>query len=218
MLAEALGTAGLLAMVVGSGIAAERLSQGNVALALLVNAVASAAGLVVLIFAFGPISGAHFNPVVTLSQALLGEVRWPALVGYWVAQFLGAVSGVVLAHVMLDLPWVTASHHARGGLALWVSEVVATTGLLLTITLVGKRTPSAVPWSVGLFILSAYFFTASTSFANPAVTAARALTDTFAGIRPGDVPGFVVAQLIGVLGATAASWWLARPARARALS
>lgn len=216
LFAEALGTAGLLAMVVGSGIAAERLAAGNLAIALLVNAVSSAAGLVVLILALGPISGAHFNPAVTASQAVLGAVRWADVPAYWLAQLLGALLGVLVAHAMFGLPWFTASTQLRTGSALWFSETLATAGLVLTVVLVSQRRPSATPWAVGLYILSAYFFTASTSFANPAVTVARAFTDTFSGIRPGDAPSFIAAQFVGAAVALVALRWLSdAPRRAQ---
>jgi glycerol uptake facilitator-like aquaporin len=208
LVAEALGTAALLAMVVGSGIAGERLSGGNLAVSLLVNAVATAAGLSVLVLGLGPISGAHFNPAVTISQAALGKAAWRDVPGYLLAQFFGGAGGVFIAHAMFALPLVMSPTHARAGAPLLFSEAVATAGLVLTIALVSRARPSATPWAVGLFILSAYFFTASTSFANPAVTVARALTDTFSGIRPADVPGFIVAQSIGAAGATLLLKWL----------
>lgn len=199
LLAEWLGTAFLLAVVVGSGIMAERLAQGNVAVALLANALATGAGLVALILTLGPVSGAHFNPAVTLVEALRGVLpAWMAL-GYMAAQAAGAVAGVVAAHVMFGLPLVEASQTARSGGAQLFSEGLATFGLLLVIAGVARRRAEAVPLAVGLYIVAAYWFTSSTSFANPAVTLARALTNTFAGIRPQDVPGFVLAQLCGAL-------------------
>jgi glycerol uptake facilitator-like aquaporin len=206
--AEFLGTAALLAMVVGSGIAGERLAGGNVALALLVNAVSSATGLVVLILAFGPVSGAHFNPAVSLSQAMSGALRWRALPAYVLAQVSGAVVGVVAAHAMFGEVLLETSSHVRTGHALWWSELIATVGLVLTIAAVSRSRTGAVPYAVGLYIVSAYFFTASTSFANPAVTLARSLTDTFSGIRPADAPMFIVVQLGGAAVATVLAGWL----------
>lgn len=199
LVAEALGTGLLLAMVVGSGIAAERLAAGNTAVALLVNAVASAAGLTVLILALAPVSGAHFNPVVSLGEALEGDLPWTELSQYLVAQVLGAVTGVLIANAMFGEPLVAASHRVRTGGAQYLGELVATAGLVLTIKGVSRSRASAVPFAVGLYLLSAYFFTSSTSFANPAVTLARTLTDTFAGIRPADAPMFIVMQLSGAL-------------------
>jgi glycerol uptake facilitator-like aquaporin len=197
LLAEALGTAALLAVVVGSGIMGERLSGGNVAIALLANTLATGAALVVLILALGPISGAHLNPAVTLVE--LAGRRLPARDAalYLGAQFAGAVLGVWLAHAMFDVELWMLSTKVRAGPAQLLSEVVATFGLVLVIATVSRSRPTAVPLAVGLYISSAYWFTASTSFANPAVTLARSLTDTFAGIRPADVPGFVVAQALG---------------------
>ncbi len=206
--AEALGSAALLAMVVGSGIAAEQLSGGNAALALLVNAIATGAGLVVLILALGPISGAHFNPVVSLSAAWRGELAWAEVPRYVGAQVLGAASGVLLAHAMFGEPLLSASEHVRTGSGQWVAEAVATFGLVLTIIAVSRARASATPFAVGLYIVSAYWFTSSTSFANPAVTLARTLTGTFAGIRAEDAPAFVAAQLAGALAATALAGWL----------
>ena len=208
LVAEAVGTALLLAVVVGSGIMAERLCAGNVGLALLCNALATGGGLVALILTFGPVSGAHFNPAVSLADAVAGGLRWRDVPGYLVAQVLGAVLGVLVAHGMFGLPLVSLSTHVRTGPAQWLSEVVATFGLLGTIFGVSRRTPAATPYAVAAYIVSAYSFTASTSFANPAVTLARALTDTFAGIRPEDVPGFVLAQLVGAAAATALYTWL----------
>lgn len=201
LLAEGLGTAALLAGVVGSGIMGVRLSAGNDAVALLANAGATAGLLYVLIVALGPISGAHFNPAVSLAMRLRGELDTRALLGYVVVQVLGAVAGVLLAHAMFDLPLVQPGTHARTGAAQWLSEAVATCGLLLTIVLGVRHRASAVPALVACYIFAAYWFTASTSFANPAVTLARALTQTFAGIRPEDVGGFVLAQLVGVAAA-----------------
>jgi glycerol uptake facilitator-like aquaporin len=202
--AEALGTGLLVAMVVGSGIMAERLSGGNVAVALLANSFATGAGLVALILALGSVS-AQFNPVVTLAAAAGRVVPWrevPALVA---AQCLGGIAGVVTTHVMFGLPLFTASRHERSGPAQLAAEVVATFGLLLVIAgCAGSRT-SSLALAVGAYITSAYWFTSSTSFANPAVTLARALSDTFAGIRPADAPGFVMAQLLGASAAVLVS-------------
>ncbi len=197
--AEGVGTAFLLAAVVGSGIMAEKLAGGNVAVALLCNAIATGAALVVLITMLGPISGAHFNPAVTLIQALRQKLGMPEALGYIAVQAAGAIAGVLLAHAMFDLPLLQASDTVRTGPAQWLSEAIATFGLILTILLTVRHKPEFVPVSVGLYIVSAYWFTASTSFANPAVTLARAWTDTFAGISPGDVLGFVAAQIAGAL-------------------
>jgi glycerol uptake facilitator-like aquaporin len=206
--AEALGTGLLVAAVVGSGIMGERLADGNVAIALLANAIATGAALVVLIFTFGPVSGAHFNPVVTLADATQGGITWREVPVFIVAQLAGAFGGVVVAHVMFGEPLIEASTHARAGTAQMISELVATFGLLSVIWGCSRRKPEVVPWAVGLFITSAYWFTASTSFANPAVTLARAATDTFAGIRPADVLGFIFAQCLGAAAATILFRWL----------
>lgn len=195
LLAEFLGTLLLLAIVVGSGIMGQRLSQGNDAIALLANAAATAGGLYVLITVLGPISGAHFNPAVTLAMKLRGEDA-PAL-AYILMQLLGAASGVWLAHAMFDVPLWQPGIRVRDGGAQWLSEGVATFGLLLTILLGSRFRDKAIPGLVAAYIFAAYWFTASTSFANPAVTLARALTQTFAGIRPVDAPGFIAAQLAG---------------------
>lgn len=208
LVAESLGTAFLLAIVVGSGIMAERLAGGNVAIALLANTLATGAGLVVLILIFGPISGAHFNPAVTLADAWLGGVAWPQVPAYLLAQVVGAFLGVAAAHGMFDLPVYFASQHVRSGPSQWWSEFIATFGLLAVIWGTVRQRASAVPFAVGLYITAAYWFTASTSFANPAVTLARAASDTFAGIRPADAPGFIVAQLLGAFAATALFRWL----------
>ena len=197
--AEALGTASLLAVVVGSGIMGERLADGNDAIALLANAIATGAGLYVLISILGPVSGAHFNPVVTLAMAWRRELPPREAPAYVAAQVLGAVAGVVLAHAMSGHVLLEAGTAARTGAPQWLSEVVATTGLLLAILLGAKHRPQSVPALVAAYITSAYWFTASTSFANPAVTLARSLTTTFAGIRPVDVPGFVAAELAGLV-------------------
>jgi glycerol uptake facilitator-like aquaporin len=206
--AEAIGTALLVATVVGSGIMAERLAGGNVALALLGNTLATGCMLVVLILVFGPISGAHFNPAVTLVFVALREIRNSLLLPYLVAQVVGAVVGTVLAHAMFDEPLLQTSAHLRTGPAQWLSEVVATFGLVGTILGVARSRPSAVPYAVGLYITAAYWFTASTSFANPAVTVARSMTSTFAGIRPANVPAFIVAEFAGALAALLFFGWL----------
>ncbi len=208
VVAEALGTAMLLAAVVGSGIMAERLAGGNVALALLANALATGAALVALILTFGSISGAHFNPAVTLADASQGGLPWRAVPAYLLAQVVGAFAGVAAAHGMFGLNLFAASTHVRaGGAQLW-SEFVATFGLLAVIWGCARQRPSAVPFAVAAYVTAAYWFTASTSFANPAVTLARTVTDTFAGIRPHDAPGFVAAQLLGAAAATALFRWL----------
>lgn len=194
---EAVGTALLLATVVGSGIQAEQLSQGNVALALLVNAIATGAALVALILALGPISGAHLNPVVTLVLAWRKDLPRADVPSYLIAQFVGAIVGVVIAHLMFDLAPIAASEHVREGASQAGSEIVATFGLVLVILLTAHRRDTSVAYAVGAYITAAYWFTASTSFANPAVTVARAFTPTFSGIRPSDVPVFLVAQLVG---------------------
>ena len=209
--AESIGTAMLLAAVVGSGIMADRLSGGNDAIALLANAVATAAALVALLLTFGPISGAHFNPAVSIADASLGGLRWQDVPAYVVAQVLGAVIGVWTAHVMFGERLFMLSLRARSGPAQLVSEFVATFGLLSVIWGCSRRRSDAVPFAVAAYIAAAYWFTASTSFANPAVTVARALTDTFAGIRPADVPGFIGAQLAGAATATLLFRWLVPP-------
>ena len=196
--AEALGSAALLAVVVGSGIMAERLAMGNTAVALLANALATGFALYALIALFGPVSGAHFNPAVTLMETLQGHVNRKRLLVYCLAQWCGAVIGVWLAHLMFDLPIIQVSHHARSGLGQFVSEIVATTGLLLLILGLSRQAAQRIPAAVGAYIAAAYWFTASTSFANPAVTTARMLTDSFAGILPADAPVFFLAQLISV--------------------
>jgi glycerol uptake facilitator-like aquaporin len=206
---EAVGTALLLATVVGSGIMGERLAAGNVAIALLANTIATGAGLVALILTFGPISGAHFNPVVTLADAWERGTPWREVPGYVAAQVLGALAGVLIAHAMFGEPAFSASEHVRAGAAQWLSEFVATFGLLSVIWGVSRRNRAATPFAVGAYITAAYWFTASTSFANPAVTLARSLTRTFSGIRPADVPAFIVAQLAGALAATALFRFLA---------
>ena len=186
----------------------ERLAAGNVAIALLANTIATGAGLVALILTFGPISGAHFNPAVTLADASQGGVAWRDAPAYVAAQIVGAFAGVGVANFMFDKPVFFLSHHARSGVAQIVSEFVATFGLLAVIWGCARRRAATVPFAVGAYITAAYWFTSSTSFANPAVTLARAASDTFAGIRPIDVPGFVVAQLLGAGAATLMFRWL----------
>ncbi|HVR64356.1 MAG TPA: MIP/aquaporin family protein [Polyangia bacterium] len=209
VVAEALGTALLLAAVVGSGIMAEELARPNAALALLANTVATGAALVALISSLGPISGAHFNPVVTLAAASQGDLPWREVPGYLGAQLAGAFGGVAIAHVMFKQPALFfASQHRRDGIAQLTAEFVATFGLLAVIWGSARRRPGLVPFAVGAYITAAYWFTSSTSFANPAVTLARAASDTFAGIRPADAPGFIVAQLAGGAAATALFRWL----------
>ena len=208
LVAEAVGTALLLAAVVGSGIMGERLAGGNVAVALLANTLATGAALVALILTFGPISGAHFNPAVTLADAWLGGVAWSDVLPYVGAQVAGAFAGVAAAHRMFELPLFFASQHARSGSAQVFSEFVATFGLLAVIWGCVRARSDAVPFAVAAYITAAYWFTASTSFANPAVTLARSASDTFAGIRPADAPGFIVAQLLGAVAATALFRWL----------
>lgn len=208
MTAEFFGTLFLVATVVGSGIMAERLANGNVALALLANTIATGATLVALILAFGPISGAHLNPVVSVADALERGLSWSQTLAYAVAQIFGGIGGTLLAHAMFSLPFVSLSRHARSGPAQFVSEFTATFGLLCVIWGCSRARPNAVPFAVGAYITAAYWFTASTSFANPAVTIARCLSDTFAGIRPMDVPLFIVAQFSGGIGATLLFRWL----------
>jgi glycerol uptake facilitator-like aquaporin len=201
--AELLGSALLLATVVGSGIMGLKLAGGNIAIALLAKALATGAVLVVLILVFGPLSGAHFNPVVSLALAARGDFPPQHIAGYLVAQLAGAVIGVWLAHAMFELPIMQLAATVRSGRGQWIAEAIATFGLLVTIFGTVARTPAAVPYAVGLYITGAYWFTASTSFANPAVTVARALSDTFAGIAPASAPGFIMAQLIGAVAALA---------------
>ena len=208
--AEALGTAFLLAAVVGSGIMAAKLSGGNGALALLCNTLPTGAILTVLILMFGPVSGAHFNPAVSIAMALRGELGVRPTAIYVAAQIIGGVLGVWAAHLMFALPVWQVSGTVRTGPGQWFAEAVATFGLLLTIFGCSARTPKAVPFAVGLYITAAYWFTASTSFANPAVTIARSLSDTFAGIAPGGVIAFIAAQLAGMLTAVALGGWLWR--------
>jgi glycerol uptake facilitator-like aquaporin len=206
--AEWLGTAFLLAAVVGSGIMAQKLAGGNFALALLCNTIPTGAILVVLILVFGPVSGAHFNPAVTLALACRGEVPWRIVVIYIAAQIAGAIAGVWAAHLMFELPVMQVSLNERTGAGQWIAEAIASFGLLLTIFGCAERTPAAIPYAVGLYITSAYWFTASTSFANPAVTIARSLSNTFAGIAPGGVIAFVAAQLLGAAAAIALAGWM----------
>jgi glycerol uptake facilitator-like aquaporin len=216
IVAEFVGTAMLLAAIVGSGITAERLCGGNVGLALLANAVATGGALIALILTFGPISGAHFNPAVTLVDAWRGGLPWAAAAPYIAAQIVGALAGTALANILFGLPASFASHHARAGPALTASEFVATFGLLCVIWGCARSHANATPYAVGSYIVGAYWFTPSTSFANPAVTIARAFTDTFAGIRPADVPPFVLAQLLGALAATALFAWFGAADEAQA--
>ncbi|MEN3326639.1 MAG: hypothetical protein V7638_1446 [Acidobacteriota bacterium] len=214
VVAEALGTFFLVAAVVGSGITAERLANGNTALALFANTVATGAALVALIIGFAEVSGAHFNPVVTLSFAFRKDLPWSEVPFYWVAQFAGGIGGVMAANLMFGLPPVFLSNHPRAGIAQLFSEFIATLGLLSVILAASRSTIVVVAIAVGAYISSAYWFTASTSFANPAVTLARSLSDTFAGIRPVDAPGFVVAQLAAAIVATVLFRWL-MPARGK---
>ena len=206
--AEFTGTAFLVSAVVGSGIMAERLANGNTALALLANTIATGAALVALIFTFGGISGAHFNPVVTVMDAFEGGLPWKETPHYLAAQILGGMSGAILAHLMFELPIISVSRHARGGPAQAFSEFIATFGLMSIIWGCSRLRSSAIPFAVGAYITAAYWFTASTSFANPAVTLARCLSDTFAGIRPSDAPPFIAAQFAGGLAATLLFRWL----------
>ncbi|MBA5638133.1 aquaporin family protein [Duganella sp. LX20W] len=208
LVAEGLGTAMLLAVVVGSGIMAERLAGGNVAIALLANTIATGAGLVALILMFGAMSGAHFNPVVTLSEAWLGNLPRRDVLPYIAVQVTGAFAGVAAAHAMFDAPLFFASEHVRTGASQWWSECVATFGLIAVIIGTSRSRPAATPFAVAAYITSAYWFTASTSFANPAVTLARAASNTFAGIRPADAPGFIAAQLLGGAAAALLFRWL----------
>lgn len=213
IVSEGIGTGLLVAAVVGSGIMGERLSGGNMALALLANSLATGAVLVTLIFTFGPISGAHFNPAVSLAAAFEGGFPWRRVPAYVLAQTTGAVLGVMAAHVMFELPLMTLSRHSRVGPAQLFSELVATFGLLVVVHGAGKRA-AVVPLTVAAYITAAYWFTSSTSFANPAVTIARGLTDTFSGIAPAGVPGFIAAQLLGALAATLLFRWIGKTADA----
>ena len=215
VVAEAMGTSFLLAAVVGSGIMGERLAGGNVAIALLANSLATGAALAALILAFGPISGAHFNPVVTMAEAVQGRLSPRQAVSYVLVQVVGAFAGVIAAHVMFSEPLLLASTHERSGAAQMFSEFVATFGLVTVIVTVSRSRASAVPFAVAAYIVAAYWFTSSTSFANPAVTVARAFTNTFAGIRPADVPAFVVSQVGGAVASIVVCRWLAGGARRR---
>lgn len=215
--AEGLGTALLLAMVVGSAIMAERLAGGNAALALLANALASGIGLLALILALGAISGAHFNPVVTLTEAWQGRMAWREAGLYSLAQMVGALAGVAAAHAMFGEPAFAAASVARTGNALWCSEFVATFGLVAVISGCSRSRPGLTPFAVAAYIISAYWFTASSSFANPALTLARAATATAAGIRLADVPAYVACQLLGAISAATLFSWLYRPSRSNAV-
>ncbi|HUA00040.1 MAG TPA: MIP/aquaporin family protein [Candidatus Aquilonibacter sp.] len=206
--AECIGSAFLVAAVVGSGIMGERLAGGNVAIALLANTIATGAALVALILALGPISGAHLNPAVSLMEAWRGTLPWGEASAYMPSQMAGGAIGAIAANVMFGVGSVSLSHHARSGPAQVFSEFVATLGLLVVIGCCSRFQPKVVSVAVGGYIAAAYWFTASTSFANPAVTIARALSDTFAGIRPSDVPGFIAAQLVGAVAATTLLGWL----------
>jgi glycerol uptake facilitator-like aquaporin len=207
LVAEALGTALLVATVVGSGIMADRLTT-DTAMALMANAIPTGAMLFVLISLFAPVSGAHFNPAVTAVFALRRELAWPTAAGYVLAQLAGGIIGTVAAHLMFELPALQLATHVRTGASQWLSEAVAAFGLVMVILGGLRARPQAIPALVGLYVSGAYWFTASTSFANPAVTLARALTDTFAGIRPVDAPGFIIAQLVGALLALGLAGWL----------
>lgn len=213
--AEFVGSALLLAVVVGSGIMGERLAGGNVAIALLGNTLATGAALYVLILVFGPLSGAHFNPAVSLVFALRRELSPGDAILYFCAQLAGAFLGVLVAHLMFDLAPYAASTHARGGASQMLGEAVATFGLVLTILGAVRWRPEATPTAVGLYITAGYWFTSSTSFANPAVTAARSVTDTFSGIRPADAPGFIAAEFLGAIVAAALASWLFASAEPR---
>lgn len=206
--AEFLGAAFLVAAVVGSGIMGERLAGGNVAIALLANTISTGAALLALILTFGPISGAHLNPAVTIADAIEDGISWPEAAAYVVVQCAGGLAGAITAHLMFGLRWVSLSSHSRHGWPLVFSEFVATFGLLSVIWGCSRLNQKAVPFAVASYITAAYWFTASTSFSNPAVTIARSLSDTFAGIQPGDVPLFILAQLAGALTATLLFRWL----------
>jgi glycerol uptake facilitator-like aquaporin len=213
---EFLGTGFLVAAVVGSGIMGEKLAAGNVAIALLANTIVTGAALVALILTFGPISGAHFNPAVTFVDAMEKGVSWIDAACYLPAQCLGGIAGAIAAHLMFQLPVISVSHHARAGSAQLFSEFIATFGLLSVIWGCSRVRSEMVAFAVGAYITAAYWFTASTSFANPAVTIARCLSDTFAGIRPGDVPWFIVAQFLGAIAATILFRWLVPTLNVRA--
>jgi glycerol uptake facilitator-like aquaporin len=218
LVAEAIGTAFLLAAVVGSGIMAEKLAGGNVALALLCNTIPAGAILVVIILMFGPVSGAHFNPAVTFAFLLRGEIGAASALGFVLAQAAGGLFGTWLAHVMFEEPVWMLGATARTGAGQWVGEIVATFGLVATILACVRFRKEAVPYAVGLYITSAYWFTSSTSFANPAVTLARSFSDTFAGIQPVDAPAFVVAQLAGAALAVPVFGWLLGSDRSGAIT
>lgn len=203
--AEGIGSLFLAATVIGSGVMAERLAGGNLAIALLANTGATVAVLAALIALLAPVSGAHFNPAVSLVQGLRGSLQWGDVGAYIVVQVLGCCLGAVLAHAMFNLPWLQSSLHVRTGPSQWLAEAVATFGLILVV--LGHRRPQDAAWMVAAWIGAAYWFTASTSFANPAITIARSLSDTFAGIRPADIPGFIIAQLVGA----ALAFAVARP-------
>lgn len=208
VVAEGIGTLFLLATVVGSGIMGDRLAKGNDAVALLANTFATSAILIILILAFGPLSGAHFNPVVSLVMVLRRELPWGEFPIYVLAQFVGALAGVILAHIMFELPLITPSLHDRSGLAKMVSETVASFGLIGVILSCAMHRKEAIPYAVAAYVGAGYWFTASTAFANPAVTVARAFTNTFSGIRLVDAPGFILAQIVGALAAALLFGWL----------
>lgn len=214
LIAEAVGSFLLFSTVVGSGIMGERLAGGNVAIALLGNSLATGAILFVLVAQFAPVSGAHFNPAVSLVMALRREIGWAQFGGYVVAQLAGGILGVFAAHLMFDQPILEMSSRARTGIGQWSGEALATFGLVLTILGTVRHRPQAVPAAVALYITAAYWFTSSTSFANPAITVARSLSNSFAGIAPRDVPGFVLAQFVGALAAEALGGWLFASRRA----
>ena len=218
VIAELVATMFLLLAIVGSGIMGERLAGGNVAIALLANSVATGGALFALIATFQPISGAHLNPVVTLLDVWEGGLPWRSAPIVIVAQFVGAVLGVWLAHLIFGEPWISVSTHDRGGLPLMVSEFVATFGLVAVVLGCARRRPDIIPAAVSLYIVGAYWFTASTAFANPVVTIARSMTGTFAGIRPADVDGFVLAQLAGGAAGASVLRWLLSPAPSRSTS
>jgi glycerol uptake facilitator-like aquaporin len=208
LVSEGIGSILLAATVVGSGVMAERLAGGNLAIALLANTGATVAVLGVLIALLAPMSGAHFNPAVSVVQGIRGSLPWGEVSAYAVVQIIGCCLGAILAHAMFDLPWLQSSVHVRTGPSQWLAEAVATFGLILVV--LGHRRPRDAAWMVAAWIGAAYWFTASTSFANPAITIARSLSDTFSGIRPADVPGFIVAQLAGALVALLVAKWLFR--------
>ncbi len=208
LVVESLGTMLLVAAVIGSGIMGEQLAGGNEAIALLANTISTGAALIVLILIFGAISGAHFNPVVSLSYALQKKMPWHEFPAYVIAQLAGAMAGTILAHIMFNMPLLMESVHPRTGTGIWTGEIIASFGLLATILGCLYARPEATPYAVGLFIMSAYWFTSSTSFANPAVTIARSLTDTFSGIRINDVPAFIFSQITGALLATGFFVWI----------